>query len=54
MNIIGISEGFHDAALCLLQNSKILYASQDGVRTDFNTKYLLKSYLKKLIFISSS
>ena len=25
---------------------KILYASQDGVRTDFNTKYLLKSYLK--------
>ena len=28
MNIIGISEGFHDAALCLLQNSKILYASQ--------------------------
>jgi uncharacterized protein len=25
---------------------KILYASQDGVRTDFNTKYLVKSYLK--------
>ena len=25
---------------------KILYASQDGVRTDFNTKYLLKSYFK--------
>ena len=25
---------------------KILYASQDGVRTDFNTKYLIKSYLK--------
>ena len=25
---------------------KILYASQDGTRTDFNTKYLLKSYLK--------
>ena len=25
---------------------KILYASQDGFRTDFNTKYLIKSYLK--------
>ena len=25
---------------------KILYASQNGVRTDFNTKYLIKSYLK--------
>ncbi len=25
---------------------KILYASQDGVRTDLNTKYLIKSYLK--------
>ena len=25
---------------------KILYASQDGVRTNFNTKYLVKSYLK--------
>jgi DUF1365 family protein len=25
---------------------KILYASQDGVRSDFNTKQLVKSYLK--------
>jgi DUF1365 family protein len=25
---------------------KILYASQDGVRTDFNSKYLIKSYFK--------
>jgi uncharacterized protein len=25
---------------------KILYASQDGVRSDFNTRYLVKSYLK--------
>ena len=25
---------------------KILYASQDGVRSDFNTKQLIKSYLK--------
>ena len=25
---------------------KVIYASQDGVRTDFNTKYLIKSYLK--------
>ena len=25
---------------------KILYASQDGVRTDLNSKYLLKSYIK--------
>jgi DUF1365 family protein len=25
---------------------KILYASQDGIRSDFNTKYLIKSYLK--------
>ena len=24
---------------------KILYASQDGIRTDFNTKYLIKSFL---------
>ena len=28
---------------------KILYASQDGIRTDFNTKYLIKSYLKTSI-----
>ena len=28
------------------KEDKILYASQDGVRTDFNTKYLIKSYLK--------
>jgi len=27
MNIIGISEGFHDGALALIQDSKILYAS---------------------------
>ena len=27
-------------------DDKILYASQDGIRTDFNTKYLIKSYLK--------
>ena len=27
-------------------SDKILYASQDGVRTDFNTKCLIKSYLK--------
>jgi DUF1365 family protein len=27
-------------------DDKILYASQDGVRTDLNTKYLIKSYLK--------
>ena len=25
---------------------KILYASQDGIRSDFNTKHLIKSYLK--------
>jgi DUF1365 family protein len=25
---------------------KILYASQDGIRSDFNTEYLIKSYLK--------
>ena len=27
-------------------NEKILYASQDGKRADFNSKELLKSYLK--------
>ena len=27
-------------------DDKILYASQDGIRSDFNTKYLIKSYLK--------
>ena len=28
MNILGISEGFHDAAICLIRNStKIHYAS---------------------------
>jgi len=26
--------------------NKILYASQDGVRSDFSTKQLVKSYLK--------
>ena len=40
---------------CLLENGiyvrefgedQILYASQDGVRSDFNTKHLIKSYLK--------
>ena len=28
------------------ENEKILYASQDGIRTDFNSKELIKSYLK--------
>ncbi len=28
------------------ENEKILYASQDGKRVDFNSKELLKSYLK--------
>ena len=27
---------------------KILYASQDGIRTDFNTKYLIKSVISNL------
>jgi len=27
MNIIGISEGFHDGALCVIRNRKILHAS---------------------------
>ena len=27
-------------------NEKILYASQDGIRADFNSKELIKSYLK--------
>ena len=27
-------------------NEKILYASQDGKRVDFNTKELIKSYIK--------
>ena len=27
MNILGVSEGFHDAAVCLLRNTKIHYAS---------------------------
>ena len=28
------------------KEGKLLYASQDGVRTDLNSKYLLKSYIK--------
>ena len=28
------------------KQDKILYASQDGVRSEFNTKQLLKSYIK--------
>ena len=38
MNIIGISEGFHDAAMCVIRNQKILYASQSerysGIKND--------------------
>ena len=38
MNIIGISEGFHDAALCVISDRKILHASQSerysGVKND--------------------
>ena len=28
------------------KEDKILFASQDGIRTDFNSKELIKSYLK--------
>ena len=28
------------------KQDKILYASQDGVRSEFNTKQLIKSYIK--------
>ena len=28
MNIIGISEGFHDAAMCVIRGRSILHASQ--------------------------
>ena len=38
MNIIGISEGFHDAALCVIRDRKIIHASQSerysGVKND--------------------
>jgi carbamoyltransferase len=38
MNILGISEGFHDAAVCVLRNNKIIFASQaerfSGVKND--------------------
>jgi carbamoyltransferase len=38
MNIIGISEGFHDAAMCVIRGRKILHASQSerfsGVKND--------------------
>jgi len=38
MNILGLSEGFHDAAVCVLQNNKIMFASQSerfsGVKND--------------------
>jgi len=38
MNILGISEGFHDAAVCVLKNNKIIFASQaerfSGVKND--------------------
>ena len=38
MNILGLSEGFHDAAVCILQNNKIIFASQaerfSGVKND--------------------
>ena len=27
MRILGISEGFHDAGVCLIEDQKILYAS---------------------------
>ena len=38
MNILGISEGFHDAAVCVLRNNRIIFASQaerfSGVKND--------------------
>ena len=38
MNVIGISEGFHDAAMCIIRNRKIIHASQSerysGVKND--------------------
>ena len=38
MNILGISEGFHDAAVCLLKDTKIYYASSSerysGIKGD--------------------
>ena len=38
MNILGLSEGFHDAGLCLLQNDKIITATHaerhSGIKND--------------------
>ena len=38
MNILGLSEGFHDAGLCLLQNDKIVTATHaerhSGIKND--------------------
>ena len=38
MNILGISEGFHDAGLCLLKDNKIIFASHaerhSGIKND--------------------
>ena len=38
MNIIGISEGFHDAAICVIREKKILHASHSerysGIKND--------------------
>ena len=48
MNILGISEGFHDAAACVLKNNKIMFASQaerfSGVKND---KWIHSSQLPK-------
>ena len=38
MNILGLSEGFHDAGLCLLKDNKIIFASHaerhSGIKND--------------------
>jgi len=39
MIILGMSEGFHDAGLCVLNNNKIVFASHaerhSGIKNDF-------------------
>ena len=53
MRIVGISEGFHDAGLCLLQDDRITYASHsERYSGRKNDKWLhpkqLDKYLKKI------
>ena len=53
MKVLGISEGFHDAAICILNDTKIHYASSSEryMKNNGPNKNLILSLTMKNLFV---